>query len=106
MAGASATTAAAFHSESSKPDFSQSGLFQARVVHFPAVNIGSKNWRRRRLPRFVGHDCFVTAVGVIDFELRHKTVGRRKEMHSDPSQAAAIPAVTQQSADDVVAVDQ
>ena len=46
----------------------------------------------------------MTAVCVIQFELRYKTVWRRKEVHPYPSQAAAIPAVTQYGPDHVVAI--
>src|SRR5258708_7122352 len=48
----------------------------------------------------------MTAVCIVEFELRYKTVWRREEMHSDPSQAAAIPTVAQQCAYYVVAIDQ
>src|ERR1700722_20722801 len=46
------------------------------------------------------------SVGVIDRELCHTTIWRRKEMHPDPSHPAAIPAITEKSPNHIVAVNQ
>src|SRR6202034_3162975 len=68
-------------------------LLQSPVVHFPVVNIRSKDRRSAGPPFLVRCDRIVSAVGVFKFQLSNETIRRSKEMHSDPCQTTPIPPV-------------